>query len=62
MDPAKGYGFTSVESFENFDAVLEVSRDLFQRKNLALEKERILSVNWGEHKRAEVRRSGRTSS
>ena len=32
MDPAKGYGITSVEKFENFDAVVGVSRALFERK------------------------------
>ena len=32
MDPAKGCGITSVEKFENFDAVVGVSRALFERK------------------------------
>lgn len=51
IDPSKGYRFTSVETFENFDAVLEVSRSLFQRKTLAIEKEKAGSDNWSERKR-----------
>lgn len=51
MDTAKGYSFTSVDQFENFDAVLEASRALFRHKKLAIEKEQRGSLDWSEHKR-----------
>lgn len=51
LDPAKAYAFTSLETFENFDTVLEASRAVFERKKQALDEERVLSVNWSDHKR-----------
>ena len=51
MDLTKGYRFTSVEQFDNFDAVLEVSRAVFQHKKQALDREKERSVDWSEHKR-----------
>src|SRR5215204_5389538 len=32
MEPAKGYGLTSVDTFENFDAVVAGARALFETK------------------------------
>ena len=51
VDPAKGYAFTSLERFENFDEVLEVSRAVFERKKQALDEEQNPSVDWSEQKR-----------
>src|SRR5687768_18532142 len=33
MDPVKGYGVTSVDKFEKFDAVVAASRALFEQTN-----------------------------
>jgi hypothetical protein len=51
MDPAKGYCFTSVERFENFDAVLAASRALFQRKKTAIDEERAGFDTWDDQRR-----------
>ena len=50
MDPAKRYGITSVEKFENFDAVVGVSRALFERKKAAIEEELAGFSDWHERK------------
>ena len=51
MDPAKGYAFTSVEKFEEFDTVLAAARDLFQRKKAAIDAEREGFDSWDEERR-----------
>ena len=48
MDPAQGYRFTSVETLQNFDAVLAASRALFQRKKAAIDAERAAFSTWDE--------------
>jgi len=48
MDPATGYRFTSLDQFENFDAVLAASRSLFQHKKAAIDAERAGFETWDE--------------
>lgn len=48
MEPAKGYGFTSRERFENFDVVLAAARALFQQKKIAIDEERVGFETWDE--------------
>ena len=50
MDPAKGYGLTSVDKFENFDAVVAASRALFERKKAAIDEEMGGFSSWDERK------------
>jgi hypothetical protein len=50
IDPVKGYSRTSVEAFENFDAVLDASRTVFRRKVGAIEKELAGFDDWQERK------------
>ena len=50
MDPAKGYALTSVERFENFDAVVAASRVLFERKRKAIAEEMAGFSSWDERK------------
>jgi hypothetical protein len=50
MEPARGYGFTSVERFENFDAVLAAARALFQQKRIAIDEERAGFETWDEQR------------
>lgn len=50
MDPVKGYGVTSVEKFENFDAVVGASRALFERKKAGIEEELAGFSSWHERK------------
>ena len=50
MDRLKGYGLTSVEKFENFDAVVDASRALFERKKAAIDAELAGFESWDERK------------
>jgi hypothetical protein len=51
MEPAKGYGLTSVEKFENFDAVVASARTLFDKKKAEIDEELAGFPTWSEHKR-----------
>ncbi len=48
MEPARGFRFTSVESFQNFDAVLDASPALFRTKKAAIDAEREAFDTWDE--------------
>jgi hypothetical protein len=50
MAPEKGYGLTSLETFENFDAVVAAARALFQRKKAAIDEEMAGFDSWDERK------------
>jgi hypothetical protein len=50
MDPAKGFGATSVEKFENFDAVVAASRAIFEKKKIAIDEELAGFAGWHERK------------
>jgi hypothetical protein len=50
MDPVKGYGITSIEKFENFDAVVAASRSLFEKKKAGIEEELAGFSGWHERK------------
>jgi hypothetical protein len=50
MDPLKGYGVTSVDRFENFDAVVAASRALFEKKKTGIEEELAGFSSWHERK------------
>lgn len=50
MDPLKGYGVTSVDSFENFDAVVAAARALFEKKKAGIEAELAGFSSWHERK------------
>ena len=50
MDPGKGYGITSVDKFENFDAVVAASRALFEKKKAGIEEELAGFAGWHERK------------
>ena len=50
MDPAKGYGVTAVDRFENFDAVVAASRALFEKKKAGIEEELAGFSGWHERK------------
>jgi hypothetical protein len=58
MDPLKGYGFTTVEQFENFDAVLATSRAIFKKKLVELEDEQtaVSTLSEDEQKRSKNRK------
>jgi hypothetical protein len=51
MEPAKGYGLTSVDTFENFDAVVASARALFDRKKAEIDEELASLPTWSEQKR-----------
>jgi hypothetical protein len=51
MEPAKGYGLTSVDAFENFDAVVASARALFDTKKAEIDEEPAGFPTWSEHKR-----------
>ena len=39
MEPARGFGLTSVDKFENFDAVVSSARAIFERKKAVIDEE-----------------------
>ena len=39
MEPARGFGVTSVEKFDNFDAVVETAREIFAEKKKVIDEE-----------------------
>lgn len=51
MDRDRGYSFTSIEKFQDFDAVLAASRALFQEKKAAIDAEREGFDTWDELRR-----------
>jgi len=51
MEPAKGYGLTSVDKFENFDAVVASARALFDKKKAEIDQEIAALPTLSEHKR-----------
>jgi hypothetical protein len=50
MDPARGYGLTSVDKFENFDEVVATSRAIFEQKKVAIDEELAGFSTWHERK------------
>jgi hypothetical protein len=48
MEPAKGFGLTSVAAFENFAAVLSTARALFDQKKTEIEAELAAFATWDE--------------
>jgi hypothetical protein len=51
MEPAKGYGLTSRDAFENFDEVIATSRALFEEKRARIDSELAAVAGWPEQKR-----------
>jgi hypothetical protein len=48
MEPARGFGVTSVDKFENFDAVVCTARDLFLKKKAAIDDELASFPTWDD--------------
>ena len=48
MEPAKGYGLTSIHQFENFDAVVSTAREIFLRKKAIIDEEIASFPTWDE--------------
>ena len=51
MEGAKGYGFTSVAAFQNFDAVVATSRALFAEKRKRIDAEIAAAEQLNDHER-----------
>ena len=48
MEPMKGFGLTSIDKFENFDAVVGTAREIFLRKKAAIDEEISSFPTWDE--------------
>ena len=48
MESAKGFGLTSVEKFENFSAVVETARCLFEKKKALIDEELASFPTWDD--------------
>ena len=48
IQPSRGFGLTSVDRFENFDAVVGTARDVFLKKKAAIDEELASVPTWDE--------------
>jgi hypothetical protein len=48
MEPMKGFGLTSTDKFENFDAIVGTAREIFVRKKAAIDDEIASFPTWDE--------------
>ena len=48
MEPAKGFGLTSVDKFENFNAIVSNAREIFERKKAVIDEELAAFPTWDD--------------
>jgi len=48
MERARGFGLTSVDKFENFDAIVSNAREIFERKKAVIDEELATFPTWDE--------------